>query len=101
MCCQTFYKHFGHCRSIGFAETERAERQRSTALRLLLSDTADRVPVALTVAVDICAATIEVQVVSVVTIAGGRRPVVAVGPAIVERAIVVVPAVDPQEGTGC
>ena len=77
------------------------ERQRSTALRLLLSDTTDRAPVALTVAVDTCAATIEVQVVSDATIAGGRRPVVAARPAIAERAIVVAPAVDPQEGTGC
>ena len=62
--------------------------------RLRLSYTTDRVSVVLIVVVDIGVTTIEIQVVGVVTIVGSRRPVVAVRPTIVERAIVVVAGVD-------
>ena len=54
-------------------------------------------PVPLIVVVHIGFTTIEVQVVRVRRIVGRRRPIVAVGPAIVETGIVVVAAVDAEE----
>ena len=77
------------------ADSRRTGRPETAELGLRYA--ADGVPVVLIVVVDIGVATIEVQVVRVVTIVGGRRPVVAVGATIVELAIVVVAGVNAKE----
>ena len=64
---------------------------------LRLKYAANGVTFVLIVVADIGATTIEVQVVRVVTIVGGRRPVVAVGATIVELAIVVDAGVNAKE----
>ena len=61
---------------------------------LRLKDAAHGEPAVLIVVIDIGTATNEVQVVRVVTIVGGRRPVIAVRPAKVELTRVVVARVD-------
>ena len=85
---------------VGFYKSCRESRMRPTLAggRLGLSNAADCKPVALIVGVGSSGArTIEVRVVRGVSTVGSRRPVVAVRPAIVEGAPVVVAGIDTVE----